>query len=116
MLRFTDAGAAPDRPSRCWRWSALLGLPGCGYNDFQSLDEQVKRRLVGGAEPVPAPRRPDPQHRRDGEGRGQLRAGHARQVVEARAKATSIQATPELINDPAAFSKFQQAQGELSSA
>jgi len=37
-------------------------------------------------------------------------------VVEARAKATSIQATPELINDPAAFQKFQAAQGELSSA
>ena len=37
-------------------------------------------------------------------------------VIEARAKATSIQATPELVNDPAAFQKFQQAQGELSSA
>ena len=37
-------------------------------------------------------------------------------VVEARAKATSIQATPELVNDPAAFQKFQAAQGELSSA
>jgi LemA protein len=37
-------------------------------------------------------------------------------VIEARSKATSIQATPELINDPAAFNKFQQAQGELSSA
>jgi LemA protein len=38
------------------------------------------------------------------------------QVVEARSKATSIQATPELINDPEAFNKFQQAQGELSGA
>jgi hypothetical protein len=37
-------------------------------------------------------------------------------VVEARAKATSIQATPELINNPEAFNKFQQAQGELSGA
>ena len=37
-------------------------------------------------------------------------------VVEARAKATSIQATPELVNDPEAFNKFQQAQGEVSSA
>ena len=35
-------------------------------------------------------------------------------VVEARAKATSIQATPELVNDPAAFQKFQAAQDELS--
>jgi LemA protein len=37
-------------------------------------------------------------------------------VIEARAKATSIQATPELINDPEAFDKFQKAQGELSGA
>ena len=37
-------------------------------------------------------------------------------VVEARAKATSIQATPELINDPQAFQQWQAAQGELSSA
>jgi LemA protein len=37
-------------------------------------------------------------------------------VVEARAKATSIQVTPETLNDPAAFSKFQAAQGELGSA
>ena len=37
-------------------------------------------------------------------------------MIEARAKATSIQATPELINDPAALQKFQQAQGELTGA
>ena len=37
-------------------------------------------------------------------------------VIEARAKATSIQVTPETLNDPAAFSKFQAAQGELGSA
>ena len=37
-------------------------------------------------------------------------------MIEARSKATSIQATPELINDPAAFQKFQQAQGELTGA
>src|SRR3954470_19037654 len=37
-------------------------------------------------------------------------------VIEARAKATSIQATPELVNDPAAFQRFQQAQGELTGA
>ena len=37
-------------------------------------------------------------------------------VIEARAKATSIQATPERINDPQAFQQWQAAQGELSSA
>jgi LemA protein len=37
-------------------------------------------------------------------------------VVEARAKATSMQVTPEVLNNPEAFQKFQQAQGELSGA
>ena len=37
-------------------------------------------------------------------------------VIEARAKATSIQVTPETLNNPDAFNKFQQAQGELSGA
>ena len=37
-------------------------------------------------------------------------------VVNARSKVGAIQATPELINDPQAFARFQQAQGELSSA
>ena len=37
-------------------------------------------------------------------------------VIEARAKATSIQATPALVNDPEAFDKFQKAQGELTGA
>jgi LemA protein len=37
-------------------------------------------------------------------------------VTNARAKVGSIQATPELVNDPAAFQRFTQAQGELTSA
>ncbi|MFL6695407.1 MAG: LemA family protein, partial [Ramlibacter sp.] len=37
-------------------------------------------------------------------------------VIEARAKATSMQVTPEVLNNPEAFQKFQQAQGELSGA
>ncbi len=57
--------------------SASLTLGGCGYNDFQRLDEQTKSAWGRSAEPVPAPRRPHPQPRRDGEGRGQLRTGNA---------------------------------------
>ncbi|MBW4964665.1 LemA family protein, partial [Sulfitobacter sp. CW3] len=38
------------------------------------------------------------------------------QVTQARAQATSIQVTPEVLNDPAAFAKFQAAQGELAGA
>ena len=37
-------------------------------------------------------------------------------VIEARSRATSIQATPALVNDPEAFKKFQAAQGELTGA
>ncbi|MDH5655611.1 MAG: LemA family protein [Spirochaetia bacterium] len=37
-------------------------------------------------------------------------------VTEARSRAGSIQASPELIKDQAAFNRFQQAQGELSGA
>lgn len=37
-------------------------------------------------------------------------------VIEARAKATSIQVTPETLNDPEAFKRFQAVQGELGSA
>ncbi|HYN60595.1 MAG TPA: hypothetical protein VET87_13735 [Rubrivivax sp.] len=56
-----------------------LLLAGCGYNDFQRLDEQVKARLGRGAEPIPAPSRLDPQYRQHGQGRSQLRAGNADQ-------------------------------------
>jgi len=38
------------------------------------------------------------------------------QVIEARARATSVQVTPETLNDPQAFQRFQAAQGELSQA
>jgi LemA protein len=37
-------------------------------------------------------------------------------VVNARAKATSIQVTPDIVNDPAKFKQFQEAQGQLGAA
>lgn len=91
-------------------------LSGCGYNQIQINDEgvnaawsevlnQYKRRadlipnLVSTVEAY---------------------ASHEKevltQVTEARARVGGIQATPELINDEAAFNRFQQAQGEMSSA
>jgi len=96
--------------------TALLGLPGCGYNEFQSLDEQVK---AAWAEVLSQyQRRADliPNIVATVKGEANFEQETLTKVVEARAKATSIQATPELVNDPAAFNKFQQAQGELSSA
>jgi len=89
---------------------------GCGYNDFQRLDEQVKS---GWAEVLNQyQRRADliPNIVSTVKGEANFEQETLTKVIEARAKATSIQATPELINDPAAFNKFQQAQGELSSA
>jgi LemA protein len=96
--------------------AAILGLPGCGYNDFQSLDEQVK---AAWAEVLSQyQRRADliPNIVATVKGEASFEQDTLTKVIEARAKATSIQATPELVNDPAAFNKFQQAQGELSSA
>ncbi|MEO5696253.1 MAG: LemA family protein [Burkholderiaceae bacterium] len=95
---------------------AALSLSGCGYNRFQTLDEQVK---AGWAEVVNQyQRRADlvPNIVATVKGEASFEQDTLTKVIEARSKATSIQATPELINDPAAFNKFQQAQGELSSA
>ncbi len=93
-----------------------LSLSGCGYNTFQATDEQVK---AGWAEVINQyQRRADliPNLVNTVKGEAKFEQDTLTKVVEARAKATSIQATPELINDPAAFQKFQQAQGELTGA
>jgi LemA protein len=96
--------------------AATLSLGGCGYNDFQRLDEQTK---AGWSEVLNQyQRRADliPNIVATVKGEANFEQETLTKVVEARAKATSIQATPELINDPAAFQKFQGAQSELSSA
>ncbi len=95
---------------------ASLGLTGCGYNTLQTQDEAVK---AGWSEVVN-------QYQRRADLIPNLVntvKGYAAQeervlvgVTEARARATSIQVTPELLNDPAALQKFQAAQGELSAA
>ena len=93
-----------------------LGLSGCGYNTFQTTDEQVK---ASWSEVVNQyQRRADlvPNLVNTVKGEAKFEQDTLTRVVEARSKATSIQATPELINDPAAFQKFQQAQGELTGA
>jgi len=95
---------------------AAIALSGCGYNDFQRLDEETKS---GWSEVLN-------QYQRRAElipnivatvkGEANFEQETLTKVVEARAKATSIQATPELVNNPEAFAKFQAAQGELSGA
>jgi LemA protein len=93
-----------------------LVVSGCGYNDFQNLDENVKAAWSEVLNQYQ--RRADlvPNIVATVKGEANFEQETLTRVVEARAKATSIQATPELINDPAAFDKFQKAQGELSGA
>jgi LemA protein len=95
---------------------AALGLSGCGYNTIQQQDEQVKAawsQVVSQYQ-----RRADliPNVVNSVKGLAQQEQDVFLGVANARAKVGSIQATPELINDPEAFAKFQKAQGELTSA
>ena len=94
---------------------AAMALAGCGYNEIQRQDEQV--RAAWSEVLNQYQRRADlvPNLVATVKGEAGFEQETLTKVIEARAKATSIQATPELINDPAAFQKFQQAQGELSS-
>ena len=95
---------------------APLALTGCGYNEFQSLDEQVNASWSEVLSQYQ--RRSDliPNIVNTVKGEANFEQETLTKVVEARAKATSIQVTPELARDPAALQKFQAAQGELSSA
>ncbi|MGX2041016.1 LemA family protein [Methylocaldum sp. MU1018] len=94
---------------------ALL-LGGCGYNTLQQQDEQIK---ASWSEVVNQyQRRADlvPNLVNVVKGYASHEKDVLTQVTEARAKVGTIQATPELLNDPQAFSRFQAAQGELSGA
>lgn len=97
-------------------FATVLALSGCGYNDFQRLDEKSKAAWSEVLNQYQ--RRADlvPNIVASVKGEAAFEQDTLTQVIEARAKATSIQATPELINNPEAFTKFQQAQGELSGA
>jgi len=91
-------------------------LSGCGYNDFQAKDEQVKADWAEVLNQYQ--RRFDlvPNLVNTVKGYAQQEKDVLIGVTEARAKVGTIQATPALINDPKAFAQFQAAQGELTSA
>jgi LemA protein len=96
--------------------AAMLPLTGCGYNDLQRLDEatnstwsEVLNQYQRRADLVPA-------IVATVKAQANFEQTILTQVTEARAQATSIQAAPDLLANPAAFQKFQQAQGQLSTA
>lgn len=96
--------------------STTLLITGCGYNDFQRLDEESKSAWSEVLNQYQ--RRADliPNIVATVKGEANFEQETLTKVVEARAKATSIQVTPEMLNDPAAMQKFQAAQGEVGSA
>ncbi|MBI4195755.1 MAG: LemA family protein [Betaproteobacteria bacterium] len=96
--------------------AATVLLGGCGYNTLQSTDEQIK---AAWAEVINQyQRRADlvPNLVETVKGFAAQEQQVLLGVTNARAKVGAIQATPELVNDPQAFARFQAAQGELSSA
>jgi LemA protein len=96
--------------------AVALVLSGCGYNNMQRGDEQIKASWSEVLNQYQ--RRADlvPNLVNTVKGFAAQEQQVLIQVTEARARVGSIQGTPELINDPAAFAKFQQAQAGLSSA
>ena len=94
---------------------ALL-LSGCGYNTFQTQDEQSKAAWAELLNQYQ--RRADlvPNLVNVVKGFAEQEKSILLGVTEARAKVGSIQATPELVNDPEAMKKFIGAQGEMTSA
>ena len=101
-----------------WLGIALLAslLSACGYNDFQAKDEATK--AAWGEVVNQYQRRADliPNLVNTVKGYASHERDTLEAVTKARAAATSFQITPEVLNDPQAFNKFQQVQGELSSA
>lgn len=96
--------------------AAVLAISGCGYNDLQGLDEDTK---AAWSEVINQyQRRADliPNLVNTVKGYAAHEKDTLESVVHARAKATSVQVTPELLKDEAAFKKFQEAQQGLSSA
>jgi LemA protein len=112
------------KPSLFTRWAGMLLaavlaatlLSGCGYNQFQAKDEATK---AAWAEVVNQyQRRADliPNLVNTVKGYASHEKDTLEAVTRARAAATSFQITPEVLNNPEAFQKFQQVQGELSNA
>ena len=101
---------------KLWVFLAALALSGCGYNEIQQKDEGVKAAWSEVTNQYQ--RRADliPNLVATVKGYAQQEQEVLTRVTEARARVGQMQVTPETLNDPAALQRFQQAQGDLSSA
>ena len=105
------------------RWLALSlavlvapFLSACGYNDFQAKDEATKAAWAEVVNQYQCRADLIPNLVNTVKGYASHEKDTLEAVTKARAAATSFQITPEVLNDPAAFQKFQELQGQLSSA
>jgi len=96
--------------------AGVLVLSGCGYNDFQTRDEQVKAAWSEVLNQYK--RRADliPNLVNVVQGFAAQEKDVLLGVTNARSRVGSMQMTPEALNDPSAVKNFQAAQGELTSA
>jgi len=96
--------------------AASLSLGGCGYNDFQRLDEQTQSAWAEVLNQYQ--RRADliPNLVETVKGEANFEQETLSRVIEARSRATAIQITPQMLEDPQAMANFQQAQGQLGGA
>lgn len=93
--------------------AATLTLSGCGYNTMQAQDENVKGKWAEVLNQYQRQADLIPNLVKAVEGETDFEKSTLEAVINARASATSIQATPELINDPEAFAKFTAAQDQM---
>jgi len=106
-----------DMVNRLSRWAGalfvVLLLGGCGYNDFQRLDEQTTSAWAEVLNQYQ--RRADlvPNLVATVKGEAAFEQETLTRVIEARSRATAIQVTPDMLDDPQAMERFQAAQGEL---
>lgn len=102
------------------RWGLALiltaALSGCGYNDFQRLDEQTSSAWAEVLNQYQ--RRADlvPNLVATVKGEANFEQETLTRVIEARSRATAIQLTPQMLEDPQVMQRFQAAQGQLGSA
>jgi LemA protein len=94
----------------------VLNLTGCGYNNFQTLDEEAKASWSEVLNQYQ--RRADlvPNLVNVVKGYAEHEKEVLTEVADARSKVGSMQVTAEVLNDPEAFAKFQAAQGQMTSA